>query len=68
MHAAVAVWVIITVVLVVAEPLCLRRWLHRRVARDPQGTLRLVRRLHRVLVTAGLITAAAAVRGAQGGL
>lgn len=68
MHAMVAIWAVFTVVLFVAEPLVLHRWFHRRAARDPQGTLRLVLCLHQILLTASLVTVAAAVLGAHGGL
>ena len=68
MHAMVAVWAIFTVVLFIAEPLYLHRWFHERATRDPDGTFRLVLRLHVVLLTLSLITIAAAVLGARGAL
>ena len=68
MHAMVAIWAIFTVVLFVAEPLFLHRWFHARATRDPDGTFRLVLRLHVVLLTLSLITVAAAVLGARGAL
>jgi len=67
MHAMVLVWAIFTVVLFVAEPLFLHRWFHERATRDPDGTFRLVRRLHAILLTLSLVTVAAAVVGAHGG-
>jgi uncharacterized membrane protein len=68
MHAMVAVWAIFTFVLFVAEPLFLHKWFHTRAERDPEGTFRLVFRLHVVLLTLSLITVAAAVLGAHGAL
>jgi uncharacterized membrane protein len=68
MHAMVFVWAIFTVVLFVAEPLFLHRWFHERAARDPDGAFRLVRRQHAILLTLSLVTVAAAVIGAHGGL
>ncbi|MGE3066878.1 MAG: hypothetical protein AB7K67_14925 [Hyphomicrobiaceae bacterium] len=68
MHAMVAVWAIFTVVLFVAEPLFLHRWFHARATRDPEGTFRLVLRLHIGLLTLSLITVAAGVLGAHGAL
>lgn len=68
MHAMVAVWAIFTIVLFVAEPLVLHRWFHDRALRDPDGTFRLVRRLHIVLLTLSAVTIAAAVLGAHGAL
>ena len=68
MHAMVALWAIFTIVLFVLEPLVLHRWFSTRAARDPEGTMALVLRLHRVLSTAALVTVAGAVLGAHAGL
>lgn len=68
MHAMVLIWAIFTLVLFVAEPLFLYRWFHARALRDPDGTFRLVQRLHGVLLTASAITVGAAVLGAHGAL
>lgn len=68
MHAMVAVWALFTIVLFVAEPLVLHRWFHARATRDPEGTFRLVLRLHRVLLGVSLLTVAGAVLGAHGAL
>ncbi len=66
MHAMVAVWLIFTVVLFVAEPAFLSAWFRRRAARDPDGTFALIQRAHRVLLTLSLVTVAGAVAGAHG--
>ena len=66
MAAMVLVWAIFTVVLFVAEPLFLHRWFAERARRDPEGTLRLVERFHRVLLAVSLITVAGAVIGSHG--
>jgi uncharacterized membrane protein len=68
MHAMVAIWAIFTIILFVAEPLFLHRWFHERAVRDPDGTFRLVLRLHVVLLTLSVITIAAAVLGVRGAL
>lgn len=68
MHAMVALWAVFTLVLFVLEPLVLHRWFSERAARDPEGTMAIVLRLHRVLSTAALVTVAGAVAGAHGGL
>lgn len=68
MHAMVAIWAVFTFVLFVAEPLFLHRWFHVRASRDPEGTFRLVRRMHVILLTASLVTVAGAVIGSHGGL
>jgi hypothetical protein len=66
MHAMVAVWAIFTVMLFVLEPLVLHRWFRNRAERDPEATFRLIARLHRVLLTASLVTLAGAVLGSHG--
>ena len=48
MHAMVVVWLLFTVMLFVAEPLFLHRWLLDRAKAEPEATFRLVERLHRV--------------------
>ena len=68
MDAMVLVWAIFTVVLFVAEPLFLHRWFQERAKRAPEATFRLVWRLHAFLLTLSLVTVAAAVIGAHGGL
>lgn len=66
MHAMVMLWALFTAVLLVAEPLFLHAWFRRRAERDAAGTLRLVARVHVVLLTLSAITVLAAVLGAHG--
>jgi uncharacterized membrane protein len=66
LDAMVLVWLLFTLMLFVAEPLFLHRWLMQRADRDPAGTLALVRALHRVLLTLSLITVAGATLGSHG--
>lgn len=68
MHAMLAIWLIFTVVLFIAEPLFLHRWFRDRADRDPEGTFRLVQRMHILLLTVSLITVGASVLGAHGAL
>jgi uncharacterized membrane protein len=68
MHAMVALWLVFSAVLFVLEPLFLHRWFSARARHNPAGTLRLVSRIHWVLLTASLITLAGAVAGSHGGL
>jgi uncharacterized membrane protein len=68
MHAMTALWAVFTLVLFVLEPLVLHRWFSNRAAVDPEATMALVLRLHRVLSLAALVTVAGAVLGAHGGL
>lgn len=65
MHAMVAVWAVFTLVLFVLEPLFLHRWFVERARQAPERTFALVQRLHWVLATISLFTAAAAVAGAH---
>ena len=66
MSAMVAVWAVFTLLLFVLEPLVLHRWFAERSRRDPQGTLRLVLAMHRILLVLSLITIAGAVAGSHG--
>lgn len=66
MHAMVLTWLVFTLMLFVAEPLFLHRWFRARAARDPAGTFRLILRLHRALLTLGLVTVLGAVAGSHG--
>ena len=66
MHAMVAVWLLFTVMLFVAEPLILHRWLLARAEVEPERTYRRVEWLHRILLIASLITVFGAVAGSHG--
>ena len=66
MHAMVAVWVIFTLMLFVAEPLFLHRRLIERAKHDPEGTFRRIERMHWVLLAISLVTVLGAVAGAHG--
>jgi len=66
MHAMVAVWLLFTVMLFVAEPLILHRWLFARAEAEPEATYRLVEWLHRILLIVSLITVFGAVAGSHG--
>ena len=66
MHAMVAVWLLFTVMLFVAEPLVLHRWFQKRAISDPEGTFALIERMHRVLLAVSLITVLGAVAGNHG--
>jgi uncharacterized membrane protein len=68
MHAMVVVWLVFTVMLFVLEPFILHRWFRERAKRDPDGTFRLIERLHWGLFGISLVTVAAAVAGSHGGL
>lgn len=66
MHAMVGVWLIFTLMLFVAEPLVLDRWLEARARTAPESTYRLVQRLHWVLLAISLVTVFGAVAGSHG--
>ncbi len=66
MHAMVAVWLLFTIMLFVAEPLVLHRWFQKRAMSDPEGTFALIERMHRVLLAVSLITVLGAVAGSHG--
>jgi hypothetical protein len=68
LHAMVVVWLVFTLMLFVLEPLFLHRWFLRRAGHDPQGTFRIIQRLHIVLLTISLLATAGAVAGSHGWL
>jgi hypothetical protein len=66
MHAMVTIWLLFTLMLFVAEPLFLHRRLFARAETRPEGTFRLVERLHQILLALSLITLIGAVLGSHG--
>jgi len=66
MHAMVAVWLVFTVMLFVAEPLVLHRRLLEMSRERPDATFRLIERMHRLLLTLSLVAVLGAVAGAHG--
>ena len=66
MDAMVAVWLLFTLMLFVAEPLILHRWLLARSRANPEATFRLVEWFHRVLLAISLLTVLGAVAGSHG--
>ena len=66
MHAMVVVWLLFTLMLFVAEPLILHRWLLARAKAAPEATFRLVEWSHRILLILSLIAVAGAVAGSHG--
>ena len=66
MHAMVAVWFIFTLMLFVLEPLFLHQWFLRRSEKNPEGTFKLIQRMHWVLLLISLITTVGAVLGVHG--
>jgi hypothetical protein len=68
MHAIVAIWLLFTLLLFVAEPLYLHRWFTPLAKSRPQSTFGAIERLHRVILTLSLITLLGAVLGSHGAL
>jgi uncharacterized membrane protein len=66
MHAMVAVWLLFTLMLFVAEPLLLHDWLLARSRVNPEATFKIIEWLHRVLLLISLITVLGAVAGSHG--
>ena len=66
MHAMVAVWLLFTLMLFVAEPVFLDRWLLARAKARPEAAFRLIERLHWILLALNLITLIGAVLGSHG--
>lgn len=68
MHAMIAVWVLFTFMLFIAEPLFLHRWFHTRARLAPDETFALVLAMHRILLALSLVTIGASVLGAHGAI
>ena len=66
-HAMVAIWVVFTVMLFVAEPLFLHRWFLARARMKPIETFRLIERMHWFLLAVSLMTVLGAVAGIHAG-
>ncbi len=66
--AMALLWLLFMAILFVVEPLVARRRFHRFAQAHPDEALRLVQRLHWLLLTVASIVAAAAVLGAHGTL
>jgi uncharacterized membrane protein len=66
LDAMIGVWLIFTVLLFIAEPVFLRRWLRARAREAPDSTLALLQRLHWVLLVLSLVTIFGAVAGGHG--
>lgn len=68
MHAMLALWVMFSIVLFVAEPLFLHRWFRTRALQAPEASYLMLQRFHAVALVVSLITTGGAVIGAHGGL
>ncbi len=66
MPVMVFVWLVFSIMLFVAEPLFLHRWFREQAKRNPEGTFRLIQRLHWVLLTISLVAVLGAVAGSHG--
>jgi uncharacterized membrane protein len=66
MDGMVIVWLIFTIMLFVAEPLFLHRWLHTRAKAAPETTFRLIERLHLLLLALSSFVVFGAVAGGHG--
>lgn len=66
MHLMVAVWLLFATLLFVLEPLIVHRVINRRASSIPDATLKLMLRLHRVMLALALVAIFAALGGAHG--
>jgi hypothetical protein len=66
LNAMVAVWLLFTLMLFIAEPLILPRWLLAQSQLRPEATFKFVEWLHRVLLLVSVITVLGAVAGSHG--
>jgi uncharacterized membrane protein len=68
MHAMVGVWLLFSLLLFIAEPLFLHRWILVRARAAPHSTFRMVQWLHWVLLSLSMLTILGAVAGSHGAL
>lgn len=66
MHAMVLVWGIFTLFLFVLEPRVMHKKVSENAQQDPEATLAGMQRMHWLLLSLSLITAAGAVAGSHG--
>lgn len=66
MHAMVGVWLVFTLLLFVAEPLIIHRWVHTQALSGNETVLTVLYWLHWVLLLLSIITVLAAVAGSHG--
>jgi len=66
LDAMVFVWTVFTLVLFVAEPLFVHRWLDRQAAAAPARTLALLQRLHWIALIFSIVTILGAAAGSHG--
>ncbi len=66
MDGMVLIWLVFAVMLFVAEPFVLGPRIRAKAAADPQGTFRLLQRVHWILLLLSLLVALGAVAGAHG--
>jgi uncharacterized membrane protein len=66
LDAMVFVWAAFTIVLFVAEPLFIHRWLDNQAARTPERALSLLQRLHWIALIVSVITVLGAAAGSHG--
>jgi len=67
LHAMVFIWAVFSLMLFVAEPLFLHRWILLRATKKPVETFRLIERLHWILLTLSLVAVLGATMGSHGG-
>lgn len=66
MAAMFLVWLLFTLMLFVFEPLFLHKLFLKRSAIDPEGTFRMIQRMHWILLAVSLATVMGAVAGSHG--
>jgi uncharacterized membrane protein len=65
LHAMLAIWLLFTMMLFIAEPLFLHRWFLENAKHKPEATFQRIEWLHRGLLTVSLITLIGAVVGSH---
>ena len=65
--AMLIAWALFSTMLFILEPIVLHKVLHERSKKDPAGTLKLLQRMHYLLLAVSLVALIGGVLGAHGG-
>ena len=65
-HAMTLVWILFSLILYVLEPLVLHKVFRKYADENPEGTFRIMHRLHWILLIISLITTTGAIAGSHG--
>lgn len=66
MHAMIVIWSVFSLILFVLEPIWLHKWFKAQAIKNSEQTFKMLFLMHKVLLTASLMTIVGAVAGSHG--